>query len=126
MNDGGMDVAPTATYPPAVTPPQPEPTLQGEAVPMTGVELYYDHYWNSKFSTSLGYSFNEVTNTNFQATDAYHKGQYASVNLLMYPTERVMAGVEFLWGERTDNDGTTGKDARFQFSAKYSFDAKIQ
>jgi hypothetical protein len=126
MNDGGMDLAPTATYPPLATPPQPTPTLEGEAVPMLGVEAYYDHYWNSKFSTSIGYSFNQVTNTNFQAADAYHKGQYASVNLLFYPTERVMAGVEFLWGERTDNDGTTGKDARFQFSAKYSFDAKIQ
>jgi hypothetical protein len=127
MNDGGMDLAPTATYPPPTTPPLPTaPTLDGEAVPMTGVVVYYDHYWNSKFSTSIGYSFNQVTNTNFQATDAYHKGQYASVNLLMYPTERVMAGVELLWGERTDNDGTTGKDARFQFSAKYSFDAKIQ
>jgi hypothetical protein len=127
MNDGGMDLAPTATYPAPTTPPLPTaPTLDGEAVPMTGVEVYYDHWWNSRFSTSIGYSMNQVTNTNFQATDAYHKGQYASVNLLFYPTERVMAGVELLWGERTDNDGTTGTDARFQFSAKYTFDAKIQ
>ena len=125
MNDGGMDLAPTATYPATPIPGQ-LPTLAAEAVPLTGVEVYYDHYWNRMFSTSIGYAFTQVSNTNFQTTDAYHKGQYASVNLLMYPTERVMMGVELLWGDRKDNDGTTGNDVRFQFSAKYTFDAKIQ
>jgi hypothetical protein len=124
MNDGGMDLAPTATYP---APPTAQvPKLQGEAVPLTGVMVYYDHYWNEQFSTSIGYSFDQVSNTNFQGTDAFHKGQYTSVNLLWYPAKRVMLGAELLWGERTDNNGTKGDDLRFQFSAKFDFDAKIQ
>jgi hypothetical protein len=123
MNDGGMDLAPSANYPPVTTPTTPQ--LSGEAVPLIGVVAYYDHYWNDQFSTSLGYSYDQVTNTNFQATNAFHKGQYASINLLWYPAKRVMIGGELLWGERTDNDGTTGTDGRFQFSIKYDFDAKI-
>ena len=87
--------------------------------------LYYDHYWSRPVVDLVWLLIHQVTNTNFQAPEAYHKGQYASVNLLMYPAERVMLGVELLWGERTDNDGTTGKDGRFQFSAKYNFDAKF-
>jgi hypothetical protein len=124
MNDGGMDLAPTALYP---APPTPQiPTLDGEAVPLTGVMIYYDHYWNKMWSSSIGYAFTQVSNTNFQTPDAFHKAQYASVNLLMYPAERVMVGVELLWGDRRDNDGTTGNDLRLQFSAKYNFDAKIK
>ena len=125
MNDGGMDMAPTATYPASVNPVPAPPTLSAEAIPLTGAMLYYDHYWSDKWSSSIGYSFTQVSNTNFQAPEAYHKGQYASVNLLMYPAKRVMFGVELLWGQRQDNDGTTGKDGRIQFSAKYNFDANI-
>jgi hypothetical protein len=121
MNDGGMDIAPNAAYNPLA----PTPTLSAEAVPLTGVMAYYDHYWNKQLSSSIGYSFTQVSNTNFQATNAYHKGDYASVNLLWTPAKRVMLGGELLWGKRTDNDGQTGDDVRFQFSVKYDFGIKL-
>jgi hypothetical protein len=123
MNDGGMDLAPNATFDPA----SPTPTLSAEAVPLTGIVAYYDHYWNSQFSSSIGYSQTEVTNTNFQSQTAnvFHKGQYASGNLLWYPAKNVMIGGELLWGKRTNNIGQTGDDVRFQFSVKYDFGVKL-
>jgi hypothetical protein len=122
MNDGGMDAAPTSL---PAGPTGGPPAIAGEAVPLTGALAYYDHYWNSLFSSSIGYSFTEVANTNFQDMTAFHKGQYASVNLLAYPADRVLVGVEVLYGKRTNNDGTTGDDVRFQFSVKYNFGAKL-
>jgi hypothetical protein len=121
MNDGGMDIAPTT---PAEGPPTAE-AIGSEAVPLTGVTAYYDHYWNSTWSSSIGYSFTQVANTNLQSDTAFHKGQYASINLLMYPASRVMVGVELMYGKLTNNNGTTGDDVRFQFSAKYDFGAKL-
>jgi hypothetical protein len=121
MNDGGMDIAPTTT---TEGPPTAE-TVGSEAVPLTGVEVYYDHYWNSMWSSSIGYSSTQVANTNFQNDTAFHKGQYASVNLLMYPASKVMVGVELMYGKLTNNNGTTGDDVRFQLSAKYDFGAKL-
>jgi DcaP outer membrane protein len=121
MNDGGMDAAPTSL-------PEGPPGaagVAGEAVPLTGVMAYYDHYWNSMWSTSIGYSSTQVANTNLQNPTAFHKGEYASVNLLMYPASKVMVGVELMYGKLTNNDGTTGDDVRFQFSAKYDFGAKL-
>jgi hypothetical protein len=121
MNDGGMDAAPT-TLP---TGPPGAAGIAGEAVPLTGVMAYYDHYWNSMWSTSVGYSSTQVANTDLQNPTAFHKGQYASINLLMYPVSKVMVGVELMYGKLTNNDRTTGDDVRFQFSAKYDFGAKL-
>ena len=116
MNDGGMDLAPAATFGgDAVT------SLQAEAVPLTGIVAYYDHYWSPKWSSSIGYSYTEVDNTNFQAGDTFNKGEYASANLLHYPAENLMIGGEFLYGRRTNNDGADGDAMRFQFTVKYNF-----
>lgn len=119
MNDGGMDLAPRVTGAPLA------PRLEAEVVPLTGVLGYYDHWWNPKWSSSIGYSFTEVDNTNFQSPTAYNKGQYASVNLLTYPVDNLMIGAELLWGERENNDGASGEDTRFQFSIKYDFGVKL-
>jgi hypothetical protein len=121
MNDGGMDLAPTVE----VNPLTLNAALKAEAVPLTGISAYYNHYWTSKWESAFGYSLTEVSNTNFQTPTVFHKGQYASINLLAYPIEELMIGGEFLWGKLTQNNGETGDDLRFQFSAKYSFDMKL-
>lgn len=118
MNDGGMDLAPQLVT------PAPNLKVTGKAVALTGIVAYYDHYWSEMWSSSIGYSFTEVDNTNYQATNAFHKGDYASVNLLAYPAKNVMVGAEFLWGKRTNNDGSSGDDTRLQFSVKYNFSSK--
>lgn len=112
MNDGGVDLS-AKGVPGAIQP---------EAVPLTGVVAYYDRTWNDHFTSSLGYSFTQVDNTNLQEASAFHKGQYASVNLLWTPTKNILIGGELLWGKRTNFDGDTGDDVRFQFSVKYSWD----
>ena len=45
---------------------------------------------------------------------------------LAVPTvDKVMVGVELMWGKLHNNNGTTGDDVRFQFSAKYDFGVKL-
>ena len=120
MNDGGMDLAPTAQFDEdAVT------DVEAEAVPLTGVLAYYDHYWSDKWSSSIGYSYTEVDNTNFQDPTTFNKGDYASTNLLYYPAENLMLGGELLCGSRTNNDGEEDDDFRFQFTVKYNFGIKL-
>jgi hypothetical protein len=116
MNDGGMDLAPAASYDAGVL-----SDLEAEAVPLTGVLAYYDHWWSNKWSSSIGYSFTEVDNTNFQDPGAFQRIDYASGNLLYYPADNLMIGAELMWGERTNNDDESEDDFRFQFSVKYNF-----
>jgi hypothetical protein len=108
-NDCCTDVAPNAAL------------NDAEAVPLLDWLVYYDHYWNDKWSSSIGYSQNVQDNTGGQAGTAQHKGEYASVNLLYYPAKNVMVGGELLSGMRDNKNGNSGSDTRMQFSAKYSF-----
>lgn len=107
MNDGGNDLV----------------VVNGDAetLPLWGVVAYYDHFWNEKWSSSIGYSFTRIDNHNAQPEDAFKLGQYASANLLCYPWKNTMFGVEYLYGRREDKDGDSGNDHRVQFSFKYAF-----
>ena len=80
------------------------------------MSAYADFNWSKEWTSSIGYSFDKVDNTNFQDPTAFRKGQYASVNLLWHPADNVFTGGELLWGKRTDNDGESGSDVRFQYS----------
>jgi hypothetical protein len=122
MNDGGTDLGPKGNVVlPVTLPLPPGQSLSPDVLPLLGLSFYYDHYWTDKLSTSLGWSSTTVDNTSFQASDAFHEGQYASVNLIWQPDKALMMGAEYLWGQREDNNGAKGIDNRLQFSVKYSF-----
>lgn len=115
MNDGGTDLAPEG---PAIG------SLSAKAVPLLGLTAYLEHSWNEKWTSALGYSQTSVENTNFQADDAYKRAEYASINALCKPGKNMMAGIELLWGSRTDKDGGYGSDLRTQVSMRYDFSSK--
>jgi len=97
---------------------------RAEAVKLLGLTGYVDFQWAKQWSSSIGYSVTKVNNTSFQEPAAFHKGQYASANLLWTPIPDVLTGGEIMWGKRTDNSGETGSDVRFQYSFKWSFSSK--
>ncbi|WP_413575500.1 DcaP family trimeric outer membrane transporter [Bdellovibrio sp. HCB290] len=111
MNDGGTDLA--ADGPPG--------DQQAKAVPILGWVIYYDHQWSELWHSSIGFSKTEVTNTDFQAANAYKFGEYSSVNMLYTPAKNILMGGEFLYGAREDKNGDRGEDYRLQFTFKYLF-----
>ncbi|HEY3516905.1 MAG TPA: DcaP family trimeric outer membrane transporter [Gammaproteobacteria bacterium] len=120
MNDAPEDIG---IVPNPGNPLQP---LLGEALPMTGVVAFIDLNWSSKWTSTVGYSFLDIDNSEGQAANAFKKGQYALVNLLYHPTDNVMLGPELQWGDRENfRDGFSSDDVRVQFSAKYSFAGSV-
>jgi len=124
MNDGGMDLAPAV----ATTLDPVSGTIilvpRAEAVKLFGMSAYVDLNWSKQWTSSVGYSFDVVDNTNFQDETAFHRGQYASVNLLWHPEDTLFTGAELLWGKRTDNDGNSGSDVRLQWTFHWDFSSK--
>jgi hypothetical protein len=93
-----------------------------EALPLLGVVAFFDKTWNSRFTSSVGYSFVDLDNSAAQDPSAFAKGQYALVNLLCHPVENLMWGGELQWGDRENfMNGFSEDDIRVQFSARYSF-----
>jgi hypothetical protein len=126
MNDGGMDLAPavsTIMNPPGL-PAGFILVPRAEAVKLFGLSAYVDFNWSKKWTSSIGYSFDKVDNTNYQEPTAFHMGQYASANVLWHPAENVFTGPEVIWGKRTDNDGNSGEDWRLQYSFHWDFSSK--
>ncbi|HEX7823613.1 MAG TPA: hypothetical protein VF477_01800, partial [Mycobacterium sp.] len=100
--------------------------ITGEALPIFGAVVYLDHAWDKKFSSALGWSMVNITNSDAQAGNAFHNGQYASTNLLWTPTSNVMMGGELQYSRRQNffNDFDFN-DWKIQFSFKYSFSQKF-
>jgi hypothetical protein len=96
--------------------------VRGVALPLLGIVAFLDHKWSEKLSTSIGYSMIEIENSDGQSDDAFRAGQYAIANLMYYPVENAMMGVEFQYGDRSNfRDGFSTSITKVQFSFKYNF-----
>ena len=92
-----------------------------EALPPYGGFLYYDHWWNEKFSSSLGYGYAWVDNNAGQTNDAFHNSHYTSTNLIWHPVDTVKVGFEVMYGQVEDKGGDTGDNVCLQSSAQWKF-----
>jgi hypothetical protein len=120
FNDAPIDVGVKKQPGNTVTP------VTGEALGDFGLHLFLDHTWNDRFTSAIGYSRVDISNSDGQAPNAYKTGQYFLVNLLATPAKNVMMGGELQWGKRENfSDGFSSDDFRIQFSAKYSFGVKV-
>src|SRR5512143_2966338 len=114
MNDATPDVAASGT---AANP-------SAKAVPLLGISAFLDVYWNQLLSSSVGYSLVDLDNPSLERQlnpGAYHRGEYASVNVLAHPAPNFLIGPELQWARRTDAGDANGEDIRLQISAKFSF-----
>jgi len=120
MNDAPVDIGIKNNF------TDPERPILGKALPVLGLVAFYDRTWSDKWSSTIGASMVDITNSDGQAASAYKRGYYALVNLLYYPTANFFLGPELQWARRENfRDDWCVNDFRVQFSAKYSFKASI-
>jgi hypothetical protein len=120
MNDSPVDIGIESNLSNPVTP------IVGKPIPIVAVSIFLDHSWNEKYSTAVGYSWQDNDNTDAQAPDAFRVGHYALGNVLYYPVPNVMLGGELQWGRRENfSDGFQSDGFKIQFSFKYNFSWKL-
>jgi len=119
MNDSPVDVGSKQNNDP-VTP------FKGEPLPIVGVVAFLDHKWSERWGSTIGYSRQDIDNSDGQAANAFKVGQYALGNVVFYPVSNVMVGGEFQWGQRENNsDGFHSDGYKLQFSFKYNFTKRL-
>ena len=116
MNDAPIDVGVKNNFGNPISP------IKGVALPLLGVVAFLDHNWSDRFSTAIGYSMLNISNSNAQLPSDFHQGHYALTNLLYHPVKAVTVGGEFQFGRRVNfTDGFNVNDYRVQFSFKYNW-----
>ncbi len=85
-------------------------------------QIAWQHWWQPDWSSTFVYSKVVVDNEEEQGPHAYHKSSYSSANLVWDVTNRVTTGIEYLYGERTNNNGEKGRANRLQFMTRFNFD----
>jgi hypothetical protein len=116
MNDAPVDIGIQNNFSDTLRP------VLGVPLPVLGVSGFIDQQWSPKFSSSIGYSMVSITNSDGQKPDAYKIGHYALANLLYYPVDRVMAGVEVQFATRENySDGWFASMLKVQVSFRYNF-----
>jgi hypothetical protein len=101
-------------------------SIEGVALPIIGFVGFYDHYWNNKFTSTIGYSSVTINNSNGQAPNAFKMGGYAITNFIYTPVKDVMLELELQFLDRKNfSDGWTTTDPRIQFSFRFNFSKKF-
>jgi len=120
MNDSPVDVGIKNNLSNPVTP------IVGDTLPIQGLLIFVDHTWNKEFTSAVGYSRQDIKNSDAMAANSFKNGQYALGNVLYTPVPNVMFGGEFQWGRRTNfSDGSHSDGVKVQFSFKYNFSMKF-
>ena len=120
MNDSPVDVGVENQLNNARTP------IVGKPLPIQGLVIFLDHTWNEKYSSTVGYSWQDIDNTDAMVPSSFKTGHYFLGNLLYYPAPNVMVGGELQWGRRENfTDGFDYDAVKLQFSFKYNFSMKV-
>jgi hypothetical protein len=120
MNDSPVDIGIVNNPGNAAAP------IRGVALPIVGIVAFLDHTWNKTMTSAIGYSMQDIDNSEAQAPDAFNAGHYVLGNLLYSPVPNVMVGGEIQWGRRENfSDGFHSDGFKVQFSFKYNFSYKL-
>lgn len=83
-----------------------------------GGYLGYQRFWNPRFRSSFALGYAEADNISGQPDDAFSNSTYVSTNLLYQFNDHITAGLEFIYGERENKDGSDTSNSRVMFGVQ--------
>jgi hypothetical protein len=85
------------------------------------IALGYAHKITERLTTNLAYAQTELEANYLRSPDSIKGGSVVHVNFIWSVTNAMSTGIEYMWGERENTDGSRGRAARVQSMAKYDF-----
>ena len=116
MNDAPVDIGIKENF------SDPDQPVLGVPLPLLGTVAFIDQKWNDKFTSSIGWSMIDIQNSDGMSESAFKRGHYAVGNLMYYPAQNAMMGVELQYGTRENYlDDFSTSIFKVQLSFKYNF-----
>ncbi|HEX4851630.1 MAG TPA: DcaP family trimeric outer membrane transporter [Puia sp.] len=104
----------------------PSRPVVGTALPVWGFFLFTEIAWTKILYSSIGYSMEEVKNSDLQSASAVRLGQYGLVNLFARIRPDWLAGIEYQYGRRDNfQDHFHSIGNKIQFTVKINFSSKL-
>ena len=79
----------------------------------------YQHWWTDKLRSTVVGSYQRMDNLNIQSSDSFKSSIYTNGNLIYSPLKNYDIGIEYIWGQRKNKNGQTGRANRLMFSMKW-------
>jgi hypothetical protein len=99
---------------------QPDGSLV--APTLIGMMIGYQHFiWHDRFSVTGIYSLLQLYDLGAGTDATFARGQYVGVVPQYFPAKRLMVGMEYIFGQRTNRDGQAAADNRIQASMQVKF-----
>ncbi len=99
-----------------------EPNGALSAPDLFGAMGSYQHYlWKDRVSVTAIYSLLRLFDLGAGSDTTLEQLQYVGGVLQVFPNKRFMTGFEYMFGERENRDGQTGRDNRLQLSTQVTF-----
>lgn len=92
-----------------------------DLVRASGWNTSYEHWFNQSWLSNVTYGNVSVDNHDDQPADAFNGSQYAAASLWWIPVPRMAVAIEYMWGERENLDGQTGRAQRLHSMFQYNF-----
>jgi hypothetical protein len=79
----------------------------------------YQHWWTDKLRSTVVGSYQRMDNLNIQSSDSFKSSIYTNGNLIYSPLKNYDIGIEYIWGQRKNKNGQTGRANRLMCSMKW-------
>ncbi|WP_127716314.1 DcaP family trimeric outer membrane transporter [Halobacteriovorax sp. HLS] len=88
---------------------------------VVSVSLGQGYTISETLSANLAYAWTELTKSTHRSANSMIGGSVLHINLVKQLSKRAKTGLEYMWGERKNNDGKKGDANRIQTMLMYNF-----
>ena len=83
-------------------------------------------HWTDTWSSNFHYAWLDRSGDQLRPGTETESGGIGHINMMWQPTDKVRAGVEFIWGSRDTLDGSSGDGSRLMGTFRYDFGVPYQ
>jgi len=98
-------------------------TPQGEleTMPALAIVLGYVQKWNDNFTSNVSLNYTTLNPSEYRAPESMKSAAIGHINLIYQATQRLSAGIEYMWGEHKTKNSDIGRANRLQTMVKFDF-----